>query len=52
MFAAHPQALEKFTRLPAAHQREHLKYILEAKKPITRQKRFDPHDRAARSRKG
>lgn len=41
MFAAHPQALEKFTRLPTAHQREHLKYILEAKKPITRQKRFD-----------
>lgn len=41
MFQTRPGTLELFTRLPASHQREYLKHIIEAKKPATRRNRFD-----------
>lgn len=41
MFETHPDTLARFIRLPASHQREYLKTIIEAKRPSTRRKRFD-----------
>lgn len=41
LFAAHPEVLDHFSRLPPSHQREYLQFILEAKKPATRLKRFE-----------
>ncbi len=38
---AHPPARGRFDALPPSHQREYMKWIEEAKKPETRQRRIE-----------
>lgn len=38
---ASPEAKARFAAMPPSHQREHLGYIDEAKKPETRQRRIE-----------
>lgn len=38
--AAHPEAEEKFAKMPPSHQREYVEAIVEAKKPETRARRI------------
>lgn len=38
-FKAHPGAATAFAKLSYSHQREHVNYINEAKKPETRERR-------------
>ena len=39
--AAHPEAKRVFDTMPPSHRREHLRYIDEAKRPDTRQRRIE-----------